>query len=327
MIRFLLIAPCLLLALTQQATAQEWARKMFTATSHDFGDVARGAKTEYAFELQNIFKEPIHISGVRTSCGCTTPRVTKDTLNTWEKGAVIAHFNTDTFLGQRGATLTVTIDKPYYAEVQLSVKGYIHSDVVFQPGLVDFGSVDQGAEVARRVQVNFTGRTDWKINDVRSANPNLLVRLDEVSRGGSRVVYDMHVTLKGDAPAGYLRDQLNLVTNDRARPTIPIGVEAIVNSPLTLSPAAWFVGVVKPGQTVDKQLIIRGKKPFRVTDVRCNGDCFTAKPPSGEAKTLQFVPITFTAPATPGEMAAQIVIETDLGSATVVCEATAKIEE
>ena len=41
-------------------------------------------------------------------------------------------------------TLTVTIDKPFYAQVQLHVSGDIRSDVVFTPGSVQLGSVDEG---------------------------------------------------------------------------------------------------------------------------------------------------------------------------------------
>ena len=69
------------------ASAQQWAYKMFgETTSHDFGTVARAAKSDYVFEMQNIYKETIHISGVRASCGCATPRIVKPTLETWEKG-------------------------------------------------------------------------------------------------------------------------------------------------------------------------------------------------------------------------------------------------
>ena len=67
---------------------------MFAATSHDFGHVARGAKAEFAFELQNVYEEDIHILDVRTSCGCTTPTITKPTLKTWEKGSIVATLNT-----------------------------------------------------------------------------------------------------------------------------------------------------------------------------------------------------------------------------------------
>ncbi len=122
---------------------QEWAQNMFKVREHDFGTVARGAKAEYRFVFDNIYMEDVHIAGVRTSCGCTTPSVENPSLKTYEKGAILAHFNTPTFQGARGATLTVTIDKPFYAEVQLHVKGFIRSDVVVEPGSVQVGSVDR----------------------------------------------------------------------------------------------------------------------------------------------------------------------------------------
>ena len=99
------------------------------------------AKQIFEFELQNIYKEDIHISRVRASCGCTIPSIKKHDLKTWETGAIIAEYNTRSFLGKRGATVTVTIDKPFPAEVQLTVKGYIRSDVTFSPALVQFGDV------------------------------------------------------------------------------------------------------------------------------------------------------------------------------------------
>ena len=92
---------------------QEWAQKMFKVTDHDFGPVARGAKAEFSFVCENIFLEDIHLAGVRTSCGCTTPRVENALLKTYDKGAIVAHFNTDSFTGPHGATLTVTIDRPF----------------------------------------------------------------------------------------------------------------------------------------------------------------------------------------------------------------------
>ena len=62
--------------------AQQWAEKMFDAKSYDFGTIARAAKAEIAFEVTNLYLEDVHIASVRSSCGCTTPRIEKDTLKT-----------------------------------------------------------------------------------------------------------------------------------------------------------------------------------------------------------------------------------------------------
>src|SRR5688500_18906127 len=133
MVRQLAIALSVLVLAASGASAKEWAYKMFKETRHDFGHVAHGSKGSFAFEITNPYEEDVHIADVRTSCGCTTPTITKNTLKTWEKGSVIATFNTRSYSGQRSATIKVIIDKPFYAEVQLTVTGYIHNDVDFEP--------------------------------------------------------------------------------------------------------------------------------------------------------------------------------------------------
>src|SRR4051794_26574573 len=97
----------LLLSWAGAAQAQEWARKMFTDTTHDFGSVAKAGKTQYRFKFKNIYEEPLHVAGVRSSCGCTSAEASKTDLKTWETGEIIATFNTNSFLGNHSATLTV----------------------------------------------------------------------------------------------------------------------------------------------------------------------------------------------------------------------------
>ena len=177
------------------AWSQEWANKMFETTFHDFGTVAKGAKTEFEFTFKNIYMEDIHVADVHASCTCTTPVIKTPTLKTYEKGVIQAIFNTGRFTGARGATLTVTIDKPYYAVVQLQVKGYIRGDVMVTPGSVEFGSVDQGKRVEKTVSVNYAGRDDWSIVGVKSGNPHLAAKAVETSRGGGQVSYNLVVQL------------------------------------------------------------------------------------------------------------------------------------
>lgn len=294
--------------------AQDWARKMFQTTEHDFGTVARAAKSEFDFTFSNLYLEDIHIAGVRSSCGCTSPEVVTPNLKTYEKGIIRAKFNTASFLGQRGATLTVTIDKPYYAEVQLHVRGNIRSDVVIQPGSVQFGEVDQGQALEQRVTVNYAGWGTWKVVDVKSSNPNLSATVAETSRVGGQVAYQVTVRLDAKAPAGYLSDHLMLVTNDSSGSQIPLPVEGRVVSGITVSPASLFMGVVKPGEEVTKSMIVRGKKPFKILSITCDDKSFRfGKESDTSAKTVHVIPVTFAADKSTGKVTKQIKIETDLG--------------
>jgi hypothetical protein len=317
----------LILAWGTQAAAQPWAAKMFKTKDHDFGTVARGAKSEFVFEFENIYEEDVHVASVKSSCGCTSPVITKRDLKTFEKSQIIAKYNTRAFLGQRGATVTVIFDKPYYAEVQLEVTGYIRSDVVFDPGSVNFGEVDQFASAERTLKLTYAGRNEWKIIDVRSASKHFEVELTERQRASGRVTYEMMVRLTADAPSGYFQDQLTIVTDDERLKKIPVMVHGSVVSPLTVNPASLLLGVLKPGQTVTKKLVVRGKEPFKVLRVSCKDDCFSFKVPADKTNQLHFIPVTFTADAA-GKITEKITIETDLGSGAVAsCVASATVRE
>lgn len=294
----------------QPVQAQSWAQKMFKETSHDFGDVARGAKAEFEFELSNIYKEDVHIAAVRASCGCTKPSITKPFLKTYEKGSILCKFDTKAFMGQRGATVTVTIDKPFYAEVQLQVKGYIRTDVIFEPGAVEFGEVDLGNKMERKLSVTYAGRDNWTIQDVRSANANLEVELSNPTRGNGRVVYQMTVRLKGGATEGYFDDELLLVTDDANRKQIPLAVTGKVTAALEM-PKSLLVGVVKPGESINKVLIVKGKRPFKITGVTSEDSHISFKH-SDESKPLHLINITYAAGTDAGDFSFPIQVATDL---------------
>jgi hypothetical protein len=323
-------AGILVLAGITPLSAQEWARKMFKETTHNFGSVARDAKTEFNFQFKNIYLEDIHIGGVRASCGCTSPKVTKDTLKTYETSEVVAHFNTDRFSGQRGATLTVTIDRPYYAEVQLRVDGYIRTDVAVNPGSVEFGSIDQGQTAKKRVNVAYSGRGDWKVVDVKTSNPFITAKVSDRGRQNGQAVYQVTVSVAPNAPAGYLQDQLILVTNDRNYTHVPVAVEGRIVPELTISPSLVSLGRLQAGQKVRKQIVVQAKEPFRITGIHSDNESFqfdlnpTAE---NEAKKVHLIPILFVAAGgQTAKITSTIRIETDLhGGATGEVQATAAI--
>jgi hypothetical protein len=321
MLRSMSIAIIALLVAPAVVPAKEWALKMFQASSHDFGHVARGAKAEFAFELQNIYEEDVHIADVRTSCGCTTPTITKPLLKTWEKGSIVATLNTRSFVGQRNSTLTVVIDKPFYAEVQLTIAGYIHSDVDFQPGVAALGDVEQGRGGEQSVTVTYRGPYNWQIADVRSANSHLEVELADPVRQPGVVSYRMTVRLKPDTPAGMLQDQLTLVTNDQRMPTVVLPVEGRVTPPLQVNPSPLMFGTLAPGQSVTKQLVLTGKQPFRVLSLGTDNEAVQVKTAPEVTKKVHLIPITVTAPNQPGEFHYTLTIDTDLtGAGRALCQ-------
>ena len=151
------IAAIAFLICSQQTRAENWSDKMFKVRSHDFRSVGRGSKSEFRFEFTNTYEEDVHVAGVRTSCGCTTPSVTLSTVKSLETSAIVAKFNTDTFVGHKSATITVVFDKPYYSETQLKVSGHIRTDISFSPPEVAFGEIAPGKTGETEVVITHNG--------------------------------------------------------------------------------------------------------------------------------------------------------------------------
>ncbi len=293
------------------ALAQQWTEQLFSERSHDFGAVPRAARVEYEFKIKNPLKEDLHIISVRSSCGCTQPRAAKETLKPGEEGAIIAAFNTHAFTGQRSATVTVTFDRPQYTEVRLDVRGYIRTDIVLNPGQANLGSVAQGTEAEKKVRIEYAGRGDWKITGVTGNSPYISADIKELSRSAGRVSYELDVKLRDGAPVGYVFDQLQLATNDRRAAQFPVIVEGRIVAELSVSPTPLVLGTLQPGQTVTKQLVVKGIKPFKILELRCDNESFRFQP-SDESKTLHLVPVTYEAADQVGKISQKIEIITDL---------------
>ncbi len=61
--------------------------------THDFGTIPQGTPVQNKFEFANTGKEPLIISNVQKTCGCTITDWTKEPIMPGQKGMVMAEFN------------------------------------------------------------------------------------------------------------------------------------------------------------------------------------------------------------------------------------------
>lgn len=312
-------------AFAKNVAAENWADKMFQEKSHDFRIVGRGTKCEHHFEFTNIYEQDVHVAAVRTSCGCTTPSLSKETLKTHETGSVIATFNTNTFIGQKSATVTVVFDRPSYAEVQLKVSGLIRTDITFDPPEVAFGETSSGQSLEREVVITHTGNVNWEITDVRSHCSNLKVRLDQVERAPSLVRYRMLVRMDDAMPEGEIRERLTLISNDRDFPTTEMAISGRIRPTISVSPAAVSLGTTTADGTVEKRLVVRGEEPFEISDIECADDRFQFEVPLG-TKRVHFVKLRFMGDGSDDPVSQEIRVITDLAGKSATCVVTGTIQ-
>ncbi|MSR57753.1 MAG: DUF1573 domain-containing protein [Planctomycetaceae bacterium] len=298
---------------TQPAWAQPgiWAEKMFDKLDHDFGVVARGAEAKYRLTITNRFKPEVHIAFVRTSCGCTAAKPSKDTLASLEEAYIELTMDTNKFSNQKDSSVTIVIDRPQHAEVRIPVRAFIRADVVLTPGAAEFGSVIKGADAQRKVAVAHTGRDSWTIKQVISKNPNIAASVVQTARGNGHVNYDLVVSVKGSTPLGDLREQLTLITDDQGNPNISVVVNVRVENEYSVPPSLVDFGTLAPGVKKTIQVAVAGKskKPFAIEKVEAENSAgrFEVQLPV-DSRPIHLVLLTIIAPAEAGTLADEITV-------------------
>lgn len=307
------------------AYADNWAEKMFSVESHNFRMVGRGAKCEYRFEFTNPYAEDVHIASVRTSCGCTTPTINNRTVAPKESGAITASLNTESFIGQKAATVTVVFDRPRYAEVKLNVSGYIRTDITFDPPEMNFGEFQSGDTPEREVTITHLGNPSWEITDVRSQCRELKVRLLSVEKNSRQVKYRMSVRVDGPMPEGDLRERITLISNDATFPTTEMLLFGRVQPLVSISPASISLGDVQASATKEQRLIVRSDEVFEIQNVLCKDPRIEFEVGSGKKK-IHFIKMRFRGDGSSEAISQEVQVVTDISKNGIAsCRVTGQI--
>ncbi len=292
-----------------------WTQKLINGklTEHDFGTVARASKQKHVFEFENTTGNDLFLTSVRTSCGCTKPKIMTSQVKAGGMAQVNAEFDTLNFYGKRGATLTVSVQQSgstsRFGEIQFVVKGNIRRDVVLNPGEVVFGDVSLAASAQRTVRLSYAGSTAWQVLEIKSTNPNITAKTKEVERNlqTGRVAYDLIVNLSKEQAAGTIYDELSIITNDAKTSGIPFVVRAKVTPAIEVRPIQ--LGVINKGQTVKKKLILHSARAFSVSKIKTADPRIVFQPVEGE-KTLHLLTYTLDT-STPGQIEEDVTIFTN----------------
>lgn len=77
-------------AMAQQNSKAEFK---FDKETHDFGKIPQGKPVTYDFTFTNVGTEPIIITEVRPSCGCSVAEFTKTPVKPGEQGKISVTYN------------------------------------------------------------------------------------------------------------------------------------------------------------------------------------------------------------------------------------------
>ncbi len=96
----------------------------FEKEVHDFGTVNEGPAAVYEFKFANTGKEPLILTNVVASCGCTTPKWSKEPVAQGKTGSIFVSYDTNGRVGGFNKAVTVSSNSKTPVKV-LYIKGVV----------------------------------------------------------------------------------------------------------------------------------------------------------------------------------------------------------
>ena len=79
----------------------------FAQDRYEFGDIKQGDKVEHTFDFENTGNEPLIISNVLTTCGCTVPEWPREPIPPGGTGKIDVVFNSANKSGVQNKVITI----------------------------------------------------------------------------------------------------------------------------------------------------------------------------------------------------------------------------
>ena len=96
----------------------------FTEQEHNYGTLKKGGDGNCEFTFTNEGNEPLILSNVKASCGCTVPTWTKEPIMPGKTGTIKVRYNTNN-VGGFTKTITVTCNAVNAPRTTLKIRGKV----------------------------------------------------------------------------------------------------------------------------------------------------------------------------------------------------------
>jgi hypothetical protein len=98
----------------------------FKDTEHDFGTIQQGGDGAYSFVFTNTGTDPLILSNVRSSCGCTIPEWPHEPINAGQSSAILVKYDTKR-IGAFNKSISVYSNAGGEAPIVLHIKGTVEA--------------------------------------------------------------------------------------------------------------------------------------------------------------------------------------------------------
>ncbi|MCI4670549.1 MAG: DUF1573 domain-containing protein [Bacteroidia bacterium] len=276
----------------------------FEKTTHQFGTLEKGDPAEYTFTFTNITEEPIKLSRVKASCGCTTPSWPREEVAPGAKGEIKVKYNSNR-IGKFTKTITVNVDAADRPTI-LYIKGNVNpgqpndnvnfpqksGNLAFDKTVINIGVLDSD----KTKDVNF------KVKNLGPFPVNFLSDIDK------EIMFDVEPTPSGLTPGsvgaikvkidgskfisyGSFSKTITLYTDDKSQKDKSLTITGSIKKVFSAEELAampnikfentnYVGGVVLEGEKVNVayKFTNTGKEPLIIESVKASCGCTASAP-------------------------------------------------
>ena len=283
------------------------ARLAFGNESYDFGEIEEEAGyAEYTFNFKNTGDQPIKITHVKASCGCTTPGWTKEEVMPGDSGFVKARYNPRNRPGKFRKSLRITTSQPTENKV-LYISGYVKpkprtveeeytiraGDLGLKFRSMNLGKITTEKTFEKSFDVYNAGsdslRLNYEIMEIpghiklslepevlgRKQKGSLMIEYDPIAKDDLGFISD-NITIQTDSVLSVKNEFYVLATIEEFFP--PMTAEELDRAPkLAISERVYDFGKVKEGEliTAEFELLNQGKEKLNFRKIKSNCSCVT----------------------------------------------------
>lgn len=231
-----------------------WPHMVFDRTEHNWGLVKPGTIQHASFRFTNRGAERLRIEEMRTTCGCTKPKLSRREIPPGETGTISLELQIPDDLNSIHHQLYITTNEPQDEKHTLYVYAQPWIGVTATPQALDMGQVRTGTTVQKTLDVV---SNDGKLFAITSAYSNvrtLSVKLQDAARISA--LHRIHVTFTAGEPLGQLTGRLQITTSRDDGQTLGIPVSAQIVGEFRLSPNTLTIDAGEIGKVVQRTFLL-----------------------------------------------------------------------
>lgn len=237
----------------------------FEAKHLNFGKKFRGESIDLAFMFKNTGEGPLMIRGIHSTCGCL---VAEDIVNKvygpGQTGSIAVSIDTARFEGDFRKTIAVLTNQSKRNSYELSITGYLQSELTVNPPIVNFDAHVTSASDHQTQLVRLTSKDDPKTFSISGVE--FEEKLFDVSYQNDPNSKDwiVSITPKAISHQVAIKSSITINNNSKHLSRLVLPIHLHPSPRVESKPDYVEFGALSSSKESKKFIALTGKKPFNI---------------------------------------------------------------